>query len=910
MKVLLRFTWASLWKNRARTAVTILGILLSMTLFTAVLAGSASGRSWLAENEIAHCGAWEGYYYGLNSELMERALAQDFIDKTCVWTDVGWAEFPNDNPSKPYLFLQSFDEKSEGLTKIRLKSGRLPENESEILLPVHLKTVGGSDLAEGDTLTLQVGVRRYEENVLSEKNPYDGDPNYPEKITDAVEKTYRVVGIYERLDYDIEGFECPAYTVLTTGTTTDIGLSTLFFTVDSPARFYEETEADKELNLQMRDHSSLLMISGAAKNSSFLKVLNGFTAILIVLIMLGSVSLIYNSFSISISERLKSYGMLRSIGATKRQVRLTVLMESLILCGIGIPLGLGLGLLGIGGVLAFLQKDFSAVFGASLSYVPIRLTFSLPAMLMAVAICLFTTLISALIPAQKAIHSSAIDAIRQTGEVRYKTAKGGALSGKIFGFGGTLAGRNYARSRRKYVITILSLALSLVLFISAAAFSDYLKSYLDVYQADYSGADIVLNEAEGNMEPERIAEEIRSLKHVDDAAMVRAYFTELWVPKEACTEEYLKYEEQFYGHYPVWQGKVPVYGAIQFWDDTVFEAWCRELKLDPAAFTETGAPAGILINHIIQKVYDEQSSSTMRYSTDVLKEGADTVTWYTAARMEGYQFQNVAVSEKGIKVWYLPESALEVIVDEKGEYVREDADFEEDHPECLITAELKAPAASAECPWMSASYDSFSIIYPYSMMEQVLPADGAETDRFYTYYGIMAADHAAAAEEMEKWMDETGLEGGIYDRAEQHETARMALKILVVFSSCFILLMALISAVNVYNTISTNIRLRRREFAILKSVGMGQRDFNKMMRCESLMYVTRSLVLGLALAFLFTYAIFKVVGWNLVTGFYVPWYAVIIAVVLVVGIVFLTAGRAVRQLKGRDLAEELKLENT
>ena len=159
-------------------------------------------------------------------------------------------------------------------------------------------------------------------------------------------------------------------------------------------------------------------------------------------------------------------------------------------------------------------------------------------------------------------------------------------------------------------------------------------------------------------------------------------------------------------------------------------------------------------------------------------------------------------------------------------------------------------------------------------------------------------------------MDEIGLKGGLYDRAEQKETARMALKILTVFSTCFILLMALISAVNVFNTISTNIRLRRREFAILKSVGMGEKDFNRMMRCESLLYVTRSLVLGLALAFLFTFAIFRVVGWNLITGFYVPWYAVVIAVVLVVGIVFLTAARAAKQLRGKDLAQELKLENT
>ena len=911
MKVLLSFTWASLKKNRARTAVTILGIILSMTLFTAVLVGAASGRTWLADNEIAKCGAWEGNYYSLDSSLLERAMSQDFIKDASVWTDVGWALLPNENPSKPYLFIQSIDEKAEELVSIHLKSGRLPQNSGEILLPAHLETSGGLRFAEGDTLKLETGRRQAEGRVMTEKAGFFPSDGIAETIVDTAEKTYTVVGFYERFDYSIEGYACPGYTALTTGETEGIGLSTLFFTMEHPSRFYTEVEKDDLLSRNLEPHSNLLLYSGQVRDSGVLRVLYGMVAILLVLIVFGSVALIYNSFSISIAERLKSYGVLRSVGATKRQVRMTVLMESLILCGIGIPLGMGLGLAGIGGVLAFLRKDFSAVFGASYSYVPIRIVFSLPSLLMAVAICLVTTLISALIPAQKAIHASAMDAIRQTGEIRGNKAKGGSISGKIFGFGGTLAGRNYARSRRKYVITILSLALSLVLFISSASFSDYLRTYLNAYAADYIGADLYVYNTDEEADPRDLLEGIRAAKHVEEGAVSRSCYADLYVPAENVTGEYRDFTETWRGGDEVVGGMMRFYGTAQFLDDDTFKAWCGQLGLDPAAFMNAEDPQGIVVNHAIHRVYDGEKRSQMRYSLDILEDGAKTLTWYTAEQMEGYQFKSVEVAEDGVHLWYLPESALETVVDEKGEYIQEDDEFLEDHPEKLITLELKAGAMAGEHPWMDAAgSDSLAIIYPLSMMEHVIPENDVQRANHYTQYAVRAAEHTAAAEEVESFLDESGSAGQVYDQAQQKETYRMFLKILTVFSTCFIVLMALISAVNVFNTISTNIRLRRREFAILKSVGMGEKDFTRMMRCESLLYVTRSLVLGLALAFLFTYAIFKVIGQNLVGAFYVPWHAIVIAVILVIAIVFFTASRAVGQLKGKDLAEELKLENT
>ena len=74
--------------------------------------------------------------------------------------------------------------------------------------------------------------------------------------------------------------------------------------------------------------------------------------------MFGSILLIYNAFSISVSERTKQFGLLSSIGATKRQLLRSVLFEALFLSVIGIPLGILAGIAGIGVTLELTKNMF------------------------------------------------------------------------------------------------------------------------------------------------------------------------------------------------------------------------------------------------------------------------------------------------------------------------------------------------------------------------------------------------------------------------------------------------------------------------------------------------------------------------------------------------------------------------
>ena len=201
----------------------------------------------------------------------------------------------------------------------------------------------------------------------------------------------------------------------------------------------------------------------------------GLVAILIGLIMFGSIALIYNAFSISVSERTKQFGLLKSIGATNKQLRGTVLYEALVLCAVAIPLGLLVGCLGIGVTLRALRGTFDTILGEN-GGVQMGIALNGWVLLFAAAIGLLTAVISAWVPAQRAARIPAIDAIRQTRDVavRGRQVKTSKLTYKLFGFPGMLAAKNFKRNRKQYRATVVSLFLSVVLFISASSFCAYL----------------------------------------------------------------------------------------------------------------------------------------------------------------------------------------------------------------------------------------------------------------------------------------------------------------------------------------------------------------------------------------------------------------------------------------------------
>ncbi|MBO6052207.1 MAG: hypothetical protein J6Q17_00580 [Clostridia bacterium] len=324
MNILRAFTRKSLLANRTRTIVTVVGIILSMALITAVIEGAYSGHQFLIRSIEEEEGAWMIYETGLTPEEAEALRMTDGIGKSAVWNEVGWALVApesDDQVEKPYMLIESMGEGIEEVLAIRLITGRMPENSGEILLPSNLSATSGVNFREGDTLTVSPGRRVTDAGEpISIFEPFSGPSGeFAETIADPEERTYTVVGLYEHFTREVDPYENPGFLALTRGESGN-GNTTVFCTLKHPSRTNAWLDAHPPTEIR-KVHNDLKKFNGSFGNSSMTTALYGFTGVLVFLVAFGSVSLISNSFSISVSERTRQFGILKSVGATKKQIR-------------------------------------------------------------------------------------------------------------------------------------------------------------------------------------------------------------------------------------------------------------------------------------------------------------------------------------------------------------------------------------------------------------------------------------------------------------------------------------------------------------------------------------------------------------------------------------------------------------
>ena len=380
MNLLNKLTIKNLKLNKKRTVVTIIGIMLSVALITAVASMYASGIKSLIDYETKLKGNFHTVFYNVPVSDMDKFENNRNIETLNITKGIGYAKVDSKNEDKPYAYIKGFTKESLNNLSIRLVSGRLPENDNEIVIPTHLKTNGRLNLKVNDTITLEVGKRidstGYE---LDQNNPYqksDSDGS-GESLIETKTKTYKIVGIIERPATNIENYTAPGYTFITYMDNNKIsGNVDVYarFTKDGTKSWYETianilgvnpvlfkkvynqesgySDKDKEkLSEQMENaylidvNKYLIDLETNPISSSSISGLGIVVSIVIGIIVFTSVFCIKNSFDISITEKIKQYGMLRSVGATKKQIKRNVFYEATILGLIGIPLGILLGYL-------------------------------------------------------------------------------------------------------------------------------------------------------------------------------------------------------------------------------------------------------------------------------------------------------------------------------------------------------------------------------------------------------------------------------------------------------------------------------------------------------------------------------------------------------------------------------------
>ncbi|EQI26114.1 ftsX-like permease family protein, partial [Clostridioides difficile Y155] len=394
MNIFNKVALQGLKKNRTRTLVTIIGVVLSAAMITAVTTFGVSLMNYMINGAIIKYGDWHVQFLDVDSSFVQEQRVNDEVANTATFENIGYATLEgNRNPDKPYLFIAGFSKEAFDTLPITLISGRLPENSREILVSSKVATDGGVKFAVGDTISLDVGKRMSENEKLGQSDPYTAGS---EVFVPQDKKTYTVVGICRKPVF--EESSAPGYTLITKEdkqVKTD-SLS-LFVTLKNPHQIRSYTSSTK-------DHASIfndnvLRFIGVSDNNLFNMFLYSVGGIVLAIIMLGSIFLIYNSFNMSLNERTHQFGILSSVGATAKQLRNSVLFEGICIGAIGIPIGVAIGIVSIGLVISVISKNFANILYVN---VPLTLTLSIPAIIVAAVVSMVTILISAYIPARKA----------------------------------------------------------------------------------------------------------------------------------------------------------------------------------------------------------------------------------------------------------------------------------------------------------------------------------------------------------------------------------------------------------------------------------------------------------------------------------------------------------------------------
>lgn len=881
MKLLNKLTLKNLRLNKVRTIVTIVGIMLSAALITVVSGMALSGRQTMIDGQTEWSGNYDVALDIIDTAKIDKIRQNRNVENAFYKERLGFSKATvADNAEYGYAVTAISENAFDGCFKLKLEKGSFPTNSNEAVVTGAFKNTDGKDVKVGDKITFELGVLKGTDGkVLGESELLDLSPKRfkESKITDKKQKTYTITGIIENPNtrelnnpsscfeiYTVSDEESPVEAIRTK----HMNKLYIAYTPQSEGNYLQNTadilgfKADDMSNVISDEISPedqqtsginayefnfvLLSMKGYGGSDGTNVMIFSLAVIIIIIVMLASVFVIRNSFAISITEKTSMYGMLASVGATKRQIRRNVLFEGFILGLIGIPLGILLGL----GVNAILIAILNSVLGDMLSGASfVFVTPTIP-IICAIVLSAVTIFLSSFFIALRASRIPPLVAIRGNKDIKvknnkpYRTSK---LTKKLFGVGGEIASKSLKRSRKKYRTTVISIVVSVAMFIAVSAFMDYGMTFTDHYygNADYSYMVVGIDSKQ--------AQTIEKMPEIENYLTVGSQYgyVSADVHVNECGENFLYDDADGTKSFSV--------EFFEFEHDT-FVQICKELKLD-----YNKVKGGVLAYSKVTPDYGEGSRT---YDDPVPLYGKDAPTKFIV-------YGN----------------------DEEGNELK--------------TGKLRVASLFDEIPKSADSVIGEGTIFGQGLIigEQGVISSQVGKDGCAVTLYANTSDHTSLTNRIES------MEGAddsiyIYDYEEIVRQFNAIMLIVGIFVYGFIGVISLIGLTNIFNTISTNMQLRSKEFASLKSIGMTKKEFNRMIRLESLMYGIKSLLIGIPLGVLGVFAIFSAFSRGSVPmSFVFPWKAILISIAAVIIVVWLIMKYSISKVNKQNIIETIRNDN-
>lgn len=847
MSILNRLTIKNLRLNKKRTIVTIIGIILSTALMVGIGLLFSSFQDLMIRDTIGYSGKYEAKYNDVDLIKLNDIKNKNFT--YFYEKPIGFSKIESSNEYKPYMYITSVNR--EYFDELKLIEGDIPKNENEIVISNHVITNGGLDYKVGDIVTFTYGSRNIDGNItLANSELVDG-----EFLTNKGTHTYKIVGIVDRSNF--ESYSASGYTAFTVDVNSDNGNVNLYVMFNKNKNIIKQSEElAKELNYNgdINYNSTLLALYGESTYGNVMSSMGGMMIIMLSLVSIGCIIVIYNSFAISVMERKKEFGLLSSIGATKRQLSHTVFFEAVVVGVIGIILGILGAYIGIGCVILIINNLISDMLEYKLHLVTNPLFIIIPVIFMIIVIG-----VSAFIPSRRASKVSPIEAIRQNDDIKInkKKIRTSKLVLKLFGIEGEIALKNIKRNKKKYRVTIVSLFISIVLFISFSSYMNYtLNTASSVmgevpydYRISYFGDD-------------NNKEELDKINEIVKSSDVKKYVSYSVgnlsiIGNYIYSDEYLDFYKSAYGDDGIKALNNLKYQSIYILvlDDNSYNKYKKLIGLDKDSV--------ILLNKFKGVSYG--NNNRVNYDIPVINNGNINIKICNFDDDE----ENVDTTK------YCNKNIDNIFVTNKSFDLIEEFTYMDDF-KLIVNKKL---------------YDSIS--------------DG---DADFTQFNIIS-DNTNNIDKLTKELDKYNNVNYINIKESMKQTNNLILVVKILMYG-FISLVTLIGVTSVFNTISTSMALRKREFAILRSIGLTRGGFNKMLFFESLFFGMKSLIFSLPVSIGVTILIhYSLSDMMSISTIIIPWKAIIISIVSVFIIVLLTMMYSSSKIKKHNIIEQIREEN-
>ena len=899
MKVLNELSVKDLKLNKKRSIVIIIGIILSTALICGVAGLITSFQNTFIDTAKDSQGNYHAIFYNVPKDELKYIEENRGVEDYYLSEEIGYSYLPKGKIStstgeeeKPLVNVISMNDKFLNNMAINVKDGRLPENDGELAISTRINEKFKTNYKVGDTITLNVGELKgtsenqnanyYDETQIKKTKEIEQEEQATEnEIVNTASKTYKIVGIIERPTVAIEPYEADWFTVITKMQTINkkANIAVLY---SKPNDYVKNTESINQMVIaksgtkendfnrvsgldktyksykyKIKINKELLAYQGASLDDETLKTIYGLGAFIMGMVLVSSVFVIRNGFAISITERLKQYGMLSSIGATKKQIKKSVYFEGFILGIIGIPLGILSGIFAIYilvNVVNYILKDYVSR-GTLLTY-----GMSWSAIVISIIVSVVTIWLSCRRSAKKASKITPIEAIRSSEDVKLKAKKIKCpkIITKIFKTGGEIAYKNLKRSKKKYRTTVISIIVSVVIFIAISSFIQYGFKMSSAYYTE------------------------KNYNYV-----VYTYTTAL--PED--TEEFAKEQEKSLKMLTD-ISNLPDVGDVSINKTNTFEMNMDEKH--KAELTEYGKD--------IKARYSESNSnqeqidnvniislSKNAYDAYLKKIGGDYETYKDGAILID---NNINLDEKGKKI------QGSMYTWKKGDTVTGKINDKEYN--IKIVAKTEERPNGVENLYNTNAY--------FIVSEDFINKTGYISATLYS----QSNDVDKLDAEVEQYKKDNNLIDSNLNSFNLEESVRAENAVVLVISIFlygFIGVITLIGITNIFNTITTNMNLRKKEFAMLKSIGMTKKEFNRMIRLESIFYGVKSLVIGIPIGLGLSYGMYTVFRNSMEMNYILPYKSIIVAVIFVAVVIGIIMKYSMSKINKQNIIETIRNDN-